>query len=914
MTESDPTLLERWTTRRDADAFRELVVRYSGLVHATARRVLGRSEDADDVTQECFLKLSQTAGAKLDSLPSWLHRVTTNCAISSLRSETRRRRREADHAPHSEENSTDWQAIEALVDESIAGLTDEERLPIVEHYLEGRTQESIARDLGVTRKAVSYRIQKGIEKIRRDLRRRGVDAPTGLLLARLPDLATQTATKIPPSVEASLQKIAISGSALRRGAAASGARSTASLSTLRVAAMLTLAVATVGAAGWFLSRAHDEKRAAEHPALANAAEGDSSDTMSENSEEESLAQENELALNADSAGEPAPSEEPPAEDKETSTATAWTGRVVDGDGNPLAGARVLLSRHFELGDRTHMELYGHRTLDAGHWSVARTQEVLCDEDGRFRFENVEPFGSAEICAHAEGFVSARKGYGFQKAADFQVDEDLILVLEAGKDVAGRVLDPKGEPIADGVVSIYHSYNDEGYSAGGGFDLTDPEGRFRLGAGEKTTRFTVRVCSERLGQEFFTEVDVDQAPLTLQFAPTSSVHGSIEWSDGSPALGHVVHVDAEIPEARPLQMYSGIRRRLGHSAAVDDQGRFEIEGLHPGFRYAIWVAAARTEDPVEGERVRAPKALSPRWENVIVAEAGTRHEWSHTLRRPLRIRGIVTTERLGTPASRVGVKIYRDGKALHELQTRTKEDGRYEIFVNSGPGRYRLAAGPDGQPGGVSDSIAETWGKDIELVEGDDLEVDLHLPEPIVLPLRVVDAAGNPHEETIRARVAFQLPNKRRYGHSTTYRLDEDGRTEIRLYHAVLYVRIEAHRWPIGPEVRTEDLQPESGERVDEIVLRLPPTFDLSGRLVDADGQALAKVGLTVEAKYADGRKQRLSGRTDEDGRFTLEKSLGVGEVVLEISARGQSGQWKSEKLKTEDDEARDIGEIRISAD
>jgi DNA-directed RNA polymerase specialized sigma24 family protein len=66
MNSSDRTLIEKWTTRRDADAFAEIVSRYSGMVYATCLRILRNGSEAEEVAQECFLKLA-TGGTVIRS-------------------------------------------------------------------------------------------------------------------------------------------------------------------------------------------------------------------------------------------------------------------------------------------------------------------------------------------------------------------------------------------------------------------------------------------------------------------------------------------------------------------------------------------------------------------------------------------------------------------------------------------------------------------------------------------------------------------------------------------------------------------------------------------------------------------------------------------------------------------------------
>src|SRR6187402_1970023 len=62
MTDDSPDLLRRFAANRSEEAFRALVRKHSGLVHATAlRRLAGDQAAADDVTQEVFTLLARKA-------------------------------------------------------------------------------------------------------------------------------------------------------------------------------------------------------------------------------------------------------------------------------------------------------------------------------------------------------------------------------------------------------------------------------------------------------------------------------------------------------------------------------------------------------------------------------------------------------------------------------------------------------------------------------------------------------------------------------------------------------------------------------------------------------------------------------------------------------------------------------------
>lgn len=57
MAPDDATLLKRWNSHRDAEAFNTIVDRFADQVYATCRRILRNDAEAEEVAQECFVLL-----------------------------------------------------------------------------------------------------------------------------------------------------------------------------------------------------------------------------------------------------------------------------------------------------------------------------------------------------------------------------------------------------------------------------------------------------------------------------------------------------------------------------------------------------------------------------------------------------------------------------------------------------------------------------------------------------------------------------------------------------------------------------------------------------------------------------------------------------------------------------------------
>lgn len=71
----------------DTDAFEELITRYKKLIFNTAYRMMGNREEAEDITQEVFIKIYNSL-SKYDpefKFSTWALRITSNLCVDWLR-------------------------------------------------------------------------------------------------------------------------------------------------------------------------------------------------------------------------------------------------------------------------------------------------------------------------------------------------------------------------------------------------------------------------------------------------------------------------------------------------------------------------------------------------------------------------------------------------------------------------------------------------------------------------------------------------------------------------------------------------------------------------------------------------------------------------------------------------------------
>ena len=134
-------------------------------VYRLAMVYLGRHADAEDVTQEAFLRLLSRAPSFNDEehMKRWLLRVTANLCRDQLRGFWRRQVTELEDtlpaAPPEER--------EAL--SAVMALPEKYKLPIHLYYYEGYSVAEIAEILKLGQSAVKMRLKRGREMLKIEL-------------------------------------------------------------------------------------------------------------------------------------------------------------------------------------------------------------------------------------------------------------------------------------------------------------------------------------------------------------------------------------------------------------------------------------------------------------------------------------------------------------------------------------------------------------------------------------------------------------------------------------------------------------------------------------------------------------------------------------------------------------------------
>src|SRR5579872_2831868 len=178
--DTDELLLDRFFNGHDAGAFELLVRRHGPMVLGVCRRVLGEAHDAEDAFQATFLILLRKGRSFVPrgKLANYLYTVARRVALRARATRARRRdceRQAMCDKPRSStpEPDTAWE-LRAILDEELLHLPEIYRVPVILCYLEGRTQEAAARELGWPVGTLFTRLGRARERLRQRLCRRGV--------------------------------------------------------------------------------------------------------------------------------------------------------------------------------------------------------------------------------------------------------------------------------------------------------------------------------------------------------------------------------------------------------------------------------------------------------------------------------------------------------------------------------------------------------------------------------------------------------------------------------------------------------------------------------------------------------------------------------------------------------------------
>lgn len=194
----DHTLLRQYADHNSEAAFAALVTRHVDKVYSTALRHTRNAHAAEEITQAVFVIFARKAKSlrRHPALSGWFYETARLTALTYIRSEIRRARREQEaHMQTALNENTDdaWPHIAPLLDDAMGKLSAADRHAIVLRYFDGKSLGEVGAALGASEDAAKKRVTRAVEKLRGWFTKRGVTLTATVLTAAISANSVQAA-------------------------------------------------------------------------------------------------------------------------------------------------------------------------------------------------------------------------------------------------------------------------------------------------------------------------------------------------------------------------------------------------------------------------------------------------------------------------------------------------------------------------------------------------------------------------------------------------------------------------------------------------------------------------------------------------------------------------------------------------
>lgn len=184
MKDGDRELIER-VKDGESSAFRELVERYKREAYYVAFDLMGTREDAEDISQEAFIKVYQSIGTFRGEaqFSTWLYRIVVNLCISEKRKKSSKDMEyygdtipEKMHHAHDSatpghpESALQSKKIQQHIQEALDKLPSKQKTVFVLRFYQDMSLKEIGRVLKLSEGTVKSHLFRTIRKLREYLK------------------------------------------------------------------------------------------------------------------------------------------------------------------------------------------------------------------------------------------------------------------------------------------------------------------------------------------------------------------------------------------------------------------------------------------------------------------------------------------------------------------------------------------------------------------------------------------------------------------------------------------------------------------------------------------------------------------------------------------------------------------------
>jgi protocatechuate 3,4-dioxygenase beta subunit len=644
---------------------------------------------------------------------------------------------------------------------------------------------------------------------------------------------------------------------------------------------------------------------------------------------------NRAAQNRTFAEAPAapPPQSPPARSASKDQAIEIKGRVLDPDGKPLAGARLLL------------------IAEGAAKKTDKPVRITTDKDGLFRF-TAQPTdfslqGKATLAATAKGL-----GPDWIEVTTQNKDDLTLHLVKDDVPVEGRILDLEGHPVAGVRVRV------------AGFMQGDVDAWIEGTRQNKYPQLKKRISPEALGEPVTAVTDKDgrfrlsglgrdrvmhvllegdniergEAEVVTRLELPKGLHrgnNGVYPARFDHLAGPAKTITGAVRDKRTGKPIAGIRVACPHTpswiwATTDAQGRYRLTGVPKLKQYYVAAGGVPYFNCSKFDVVDTP-GLEP----VTVDFA---------LERGIAVRGKLRDKVTGKPIrGRVGYLSLPDNPNLKDFTDlgkaqlivsdtgRTKDDGSFTVVAVPGPGLLTATADDDlhylraeiDLPKALQNSIPEQWHTLVPIAP---LEEDAQstVRDIALEPARtrngtVVGPDGKPMAGAHYAGLSSLV--QLHFGRNATIEtasftvggLVPKGSRSLVFVHA---------------EKKLAKVERVRGADEKQLTVRLEPMGTLAGRILDANGQPRSKFqvaamlsvqredykDLPLELLYDYPAWAKILNRdatTDAEGRFHVEGLVPGLKYLLNVKEDGATLESLTREVAVESSKTKDIGDLKI---
>jgi hypothetical protein len=191
-----------------------------------------------------------------------------------------------------------------------------------------------------------------------------------------------------------------------------------------------------------------------------------------------------------------------------------TGRIVDGRGDPVPGARVRTE------DNEYIDDLFQRALGNAFPTNATTRETRTDKDGRFQLIHLHP-ANYQIIVNAVGYTEKSV-----QAIDVVEggEHDLgSLALISGGTLKGTIYDSSGNPVVSGMVQLEPTFVEEGLPYRRYETKSGADGKFRLAnISPGTYRMTASSSADNTANPFEQMLEAKNSEISVTIGDAEEV--------------------------------------------------------------------------------------------------------------------------------------------------------------------------------------------------------------------------------------------------------------------------------------------------------------------------------------------------------------------------------------------------------